>query len=136
MGVPGFTTIVVNLLHEEKSRRERSQLRTHAGPNVHTSEALGMEGGQVDRPAARSVQIHNTAFMASLDLKTAFDVAKPFKVSKILTLTRVHGHLTVAFLAEIQDVRGSSSFQNSETGFRCGGPSVGGTCGQVCAVES
>ena len=33
-----------------------------------------MAGGQADRPATRNVQI-NTAFMASLDVKTALDVA-------------------------------------------------------------
>ena len=51
-------------------------------------------------------------------MKTAFDVAKPSVVSKILTLTGVHGHLTAALLAEMQDVRGSASFENSETEFR------------------
>ena len=35
----------------------------------------------------------NTASMAGLDVKTAFDVAKPCVVSRILTLTGVHGHL-------------------------------------------
>ena len=54
---------------------------------------------------------YNTAFMDSLDVKTAFDVAKPPVVSKILTLT-------VALLAEMQDVRGSASFENSETKFQ------------------
>ena len=50
--------------------------------------------------------------------ETAFDVARPGVVSKILTLTGVHGHLTAALLAEMQDVRGSASFENSETEFR------------------
>ena len=54
----------------------------------------------------------NTAFMASLDVKTAFDVAKPAVASKFLTLTSVHGHLTAALLVEIQDVRGSASCEN------------------------
>ena len=58
---------------------------------------------------------YNTAFMASLDAKTAFDVAKLCVVSKILTLTGVHGHQTTALLAEMQDVRGSAKFENSET---------------------
>ena len=61
---------------------------------------------------------YNTAFVASLDVKTAFDVAKPSMVSKILTLTGVHGHLTAPLLAEMQEVRGSASFENSETEFR------------------
>ena len=58
------------------------------------------------------------AFMASLALKTAVDVAKLPVVAKRLTLSGVHGHLTAALLAEIQDVRGSASFENSETEFR------------------
>ena len=52
------------------------------------------------------------------DVKTAFDVAKTSVVSRILTLTGVHGHLTAALLAEMQDVWGSASFENSETEFR------------------
>ena len=54
----------------------------------------------------------NTAFMESLDVKTTFDVAKPSVVPKILTWTGVHGHLTAALLAEMQDVRGSASVEN------------------------
>ena len=46
--------------------------------------------------------------MASLDVKTALDEAKPSVVSKILTLTGVHGHLTAAVLAEMLDVWGSA----------------------------
>ena len=57
--------------------------------------------------------------MASLDVKTAFDVAKLSVVFKILTLTSVHGHLTAALLAEVQDVRGSASLENcNKTNFR------------------
>ena len=55
--------------------------------------------------------------MASLDVKTAFDVARPAVVSKIPTLTGVHGHVAAALLAEMQDVRGSACFENSETEF-------------------
>ena len=50
---------------------------------------------------------YNAAFVASLDVKTAFDVAKPSVVSEILTVTGAHRHLTPALLAEMQDVRGS-----------------------------
>ena len=45
-------------------------------------------------------------------------MAKPSVVSKILTLTGVHGHLAAALPAEMQDVRGSASFENCETDFR------------------
>ena len=44
--------------------------------------------------------------MASLDVKTAFDVARPSVVSKILTLIGTHGHVVAAILAEMQDVQG------------------------------
>ena len=61
---------------------------------------------------------YNMAFMTSSDVKTALDVAKPSVVSKNLTLTEVHGHPTAALLAEMQDVRRSACFENSETEFR------------------
>ena len=61
---------------------------------------------------------YNSAFMASLDVKTAFDVAKPSVAWRIFTLTGVHGHLTAALLAEMEDVRGFACFENSETEFR------------------
>ena len=56
---------------------------------------------------------------ASLYVKTASDVVKPCVVSGILTLTGVHGHLTAALLAEMQDFRGSANFENCGTEFWC-----------------
>ena len=52
--------------------------------------------------------------------KTAFlvDAAKPSVVSRILSLTGVHGHVAGALLAEMQDVQGSACFENCETTFR------------------
>ena len=38
---------------------------------------------------------YHTAFMVSLDVKTAFDVAKPAVESRILTLTGDHGHAVI-----------------------------------------
>ena len=80
--------------------------------------------------------------MASLNVKAAFDVATPSVVSRILTLTGVHGHLTAALLAELQDVRESACFENSETEFsvhpsRWRGSSVAvGIRDQIRTVES
>ena len=51
-------------------------------------------------------------------MKTAFDVAKPSVVSRILSLTGVHRHVAAAVLAEMQDVQGSACFENCETEFR------------------
>ena len=61
---------------------------------------------------------YNTLYIASLDVKTAFDVARPAVVSKILTLIGTHGHVVAAILAEMQDLKGSASFENCETEFR------------------
>ena len=61
---------------------------------------------------------YKTMFMASLDVKTAFDVAKPLVVSKILSLIGAHGHVVAALLAEMQDVKGSACLENCETEFR------------------
>ena len=61
----------------------------------------------------------NTAFLASLDEKTAFDVAKFSVVARIFSLTRVHGHVAAALLAEIQGFQGSACFENCETQFSC-----------------
>ena len=97
-----YTTVLVNLLHEEKEpfprgSRERGQWRAHAGPGKEKNpETLGVAGRRTDRFAARFYR-YNTTFMASLDVKTAFDVAKPSVVSRILTLTRSHGHVAAAW---------------------------------------
>ena len=52
--------------------------------------------------------------------------------------------MVAALLAEVQDVRGSACFDNSETEFRCemcppgkrGGPGALKACGQIRVVES
>ena len=77
-----------------------------------TAVAHTLEDRRVDLQPGRFK--YNTAFMASLDVKTAFDLARPAVVSKILTLTGFHGHLAAALLAEMQDVRGFASFENCE----------------------
>ena len=56
--------------------------------------------------------------MVTLDVRTAFDMAKPAVVSRILTFSGVHGHVAAALLKEMQDVRGSACFENCETEFR------------------
>ena len=61
---------------------------------------------------------YRTAFTASLDVKTAFDVVKSAVVSRILTLTWIHGHVVAALLAEMKDVRGSACFENCKTELR------------------
>ena len=56
--------------------------------------------------------------MTSLDVKTSFDVVKSSVVSKVLSLTGAHEHVTTTLLTEIQDVQGLICFENCETEFR------------------
>ena len=121
-------TVLVDMLHEDKEPSEWKRLHVGAerGVNCEHMQALvtnifqrHWEWPEDRRADLRPGQIrYNTAFMASSDVKTAFDVARPAVVSKILTLTGVHGHLTAALLAGMQDVRGSASFENCATEFR------------------
>ena len=55
---------------------------------------------------------YKTVYMASLDVKTAFDVV----VSKLLSL--IGTHVVAALLAEMQDMKGSACFENCEIEFR------------------
>ena len=126
------------LLQEEKEPVEWRKLHRGAERGIHPEHNTG-NGKKTSGPTCKQCadticllwlapmwkrpstwppnQLWNTAFMANLDVKTAC-VAKPFVVWKIVTLTGVHEHLTAALLAEMQNVRGSTSFENSETQFR------------------
>ena len=114
-------------LHEEKKLVEWRRLHVGAerGVKCEHKQALVTNilqrhwEGQEDRRTDLQPGMYRfiTAFMASLDVETAFDVAKPSVISKILTLTGVHGHVT-PLLAEMQDVRRFACFENSDTVFR------------------
>ena len=94
----------MGLLQEEKERIEWKSLHVGAerGVNCEHMQALVTKRlqrhweWQEDRRTDLEPGLYRyrTAFMASLDVKTAFDVAKP----------SVHGHVVAAFLAEMQDV--------------------------------
>ena len=64
---------------------------------------------------------YQTAFVARLDVKTAFDVAKPSVVSRLLTHMETHAHVVATLLEEVKDLRGSACFENCETEFRFSG---------------
>ena len=104
--------------HDEREPSEWKRLQALV-TNMFQRHWEWQEDRRVDLQPARFR--YNTAFMANLDVKTACVVASPAVVTKILTLKGVHGHLTAALLAEMQDVRGSASFENCETEFRQGG---------------
>ena len=106
-----YATVLVDMLRDEKEPSEWKRLHVEAerGVNCEHMRALvtnifqrhweWQEDRRVDLQPGRFR--YNTAFMANLDVKNAFDVAKPSVVSKILTLTGAHGHLTAALLAEM-----------------------------------
>ena len=85
------------------------QLQAHAGTvDDFFAETLGVAGGSA-RYVGSGVQVTHTAFVASLYVRTAFDVATPFVVSRIPTCMVTHGHVVAALLEEMKDVWGSAS---------------------------
>ena len=145
-----YTAVLVDLLHEEKEWR-KLHVGAERGVNCEHMQTLVTNifqrhwEWQEDKRAdlQPGMYRYNTAFMASLDVKTAFDVAKPSVVSKILTLTRVHGHLTAACrnarysrLREFREQLDGLSVLSVHRPRRCASTCVVGACGQVCAVES
>ena len=60
-----------------------------------------MKHGRVVRP---------TMYMASLDVKTAFDEAKPKHVAPILDYHCTHGWLVTASLREMSQLKGKAMF--------------------------
>ena len=133
------------LLHEENVEAERGVNCEHMQTLVTKKFQRHWEWQEDRRTDLQpGFYRYNMAFMASLDVKTAFDVAKLSVVSRILTLTGVHGHLTADLLAEMQDVRGpcASKMARQSSGTQGASAKVAwcsgavGTHGQVRAVES
>ena len=67
-----------------------------------------MKHGAVVRP---------TMYLASLDIKTAFDEAKPKHVAKILDGHDAHGWLIAALLREMSGLSGMAMFECVERNF-------------------
>ena len=123
-----YTTVLVDLVHEEKEPIEWMSLHVGAerGVNCEHMQVLltnllqkhweWQEHRRKDWEPGKFR--YKTMYMASLDVKTAFDVARPSVVSKVLSLIGTHGHLVAALFAEMQDVKGSACFENCETEFR------------------
>ena len=96
----------MDLLHEEKEPIEWRSLRVGAERGVNCEHMQALLTNILQRhwewQEGRGTDLqpwfyrYNTAFMASLDVKTAFDVARPAVVSNILTLTGAHGHVAAS----------------------------------------
>ena len=122
-----YTAVLVDLLHEEQEPLEWMELHLGAerGVNCEYMQVLSTDLLQKHwewqanrRKDWEPGQFkYKTMYMASLDVKTAFDVARPSVVSKILSLIGTHGHVVAALLAEMQNVRGLACFENCETDF-------------------
>ena len=67
-----------------------------------------MKHGTVLRP---------TMYMASLDIKTAFDEAKPKHVAQIMDSHNTHGWLIAALLREMSGLEGKAMFECVESSF-------------------
>ena len=51
-------------------------------------------------------------YIASADIKTAFDVARPKQMAKILGGQEAHGWITAALLREMNGLAGHAAFDN------------------------
>ena len=123
-----YAAMVVRLLHEEPEPTEwkESRVWVERGVNYGHMQALLtniLQRHWVWHQDRRGAWVPGffkcqTAFMASLDVKTPFDVAKPSVVSRKLTYVGTRGHVVEALLEEMKDVRGSACSENCDTGFR------------------
>ena len=67
-----------------------------------------MKHGTVVRP---------TLYCASLEIKTAFDEARPKHVAKIMDSHNTHGRIIAAFLREMSGLSGKAMFECVESSF-------------------
>ena len=67
-----------------------------------------MRHGTVVRP---------TMYLASFDIKTAFDEAEPKHVAKIMDNHNKHGRITAALLREMSRLTGNATFECVESSF-------------------
>ena len=58
-----------------------------------------------------------TVYLASMDIKTAFDVARPKHVARIMGGQDVHGWMTAALCREMAGLEGQATFENVENTF-------------------
>ena len=123
-----YNKVLVDLLHEEKEPIQWLSLHVGAERGVNCEHMHSLLTNLLQKHwewqenrrkdlEPRTFK-YKTMYMASLDVKTAFDVAKPSVVSKILSLIGTHGHVVAALLAQMQVVKGSACFENCETEFR------------------
>ena len=83
--------------------------------NTFELEALGMAGTQ-DVPEMHGALKDKAVYLASLDVQTAFDVAKPGVVAD--TLMGAHGRIIAEMLEEMKELKVVASFESCETEFR------------------
>ena len=129
---------MVVLLHEEPEPTEWKELHVGAGRSINSEHMQALLAKMLQRhwecQEDRRVEWvlgfckNKTAFVASLDVRTAFDVAKPSVVSRILACTGIHKHVVATLPGEMKDVRGSARFEN--------GSSAVGEGGQIRLVDN
>ena len=73
--------------------------------------------------------VRPTMFLASLDIETAFDEAKPKHVARILDDHNTHGWLIAALSREMSRLSGTASFESVESLVAADGESDPGQCG-------
>ena len=143
-----YAAVVVVLLREEHVPVEWSELHIGAERVVNcehmqallTSIPQAHSEWQQDRREdwVPGFFKYQTTFVTSLDVRTAFDMAEPSVVSRVLTSMEVQGHAVAALFEEMKDLRSSACCENCETEFgypERGCPNVMENSCRICAVE-
>ena len=76
------------------------------------TKTLGMAGGQNSGSMVRP-----TVYLASVDIKTAFDEARPRHVAKNMEGHNTHGWIVSALLCEMSGLEGQATFECVESKF-------------------
>ena len=103
-------------------RSQQDKLSTSQGVgNKSITETLGMARGNISHVETlkHGSVVRPTVFMACLDIKTAFDEARPGHVAKLMESHDTHGWLIAAFLREMSGLEGRAMFECVESSFIC-----------------
>ena len=107
----------VNLEQTSHGRSQQHKLSTSTGVG-HKSLHKHWEWQEERSPMLKHGSvIRPTMLMASLDIKTAFDEARPRQIARSMEGLNMHGWLIAALLREISRLEGKAMFECVESSF-------------------
>ena len=101
---------------EETTRGRSRRHQLPALPSDVVAEALGVAGEQEFRDEAGQL-VRPTMYVAGMDIKTAFDEARPWHFGLNVEDHKTHGRIISALLREMADLEGHAMFESVESQF-------------------